>query len=141
MCESTRLVNSLMASRTALFVLLMATIAAGSDKIAPTYQKGTIKAWDTRIDVRNGANGSKIYRHTRVFELKATDLIYAIDDCGSFQAGQFAAGQTVEFRVDDSVKNDPIIYIRRDNGKEYKCKMEGARLAEYADSGPLADEH
>ncbi len=121
---------------------MMATLAAGSDKTAPTYQRGTVKAWDTRIDVRNGGrNGSKVYRHTRVYELRATELVYEIDDCGSFQAGQFTAGQTVEYRVDDSVKNDPRIYIRRDNGKEFKCKMEGARMAEYADSGPLADEH
>src|SRR5258707_15144540 len=110
---------------------MMATLAAGSDKTAPTYQRGTVKAWDTRIDVRNGGrNGSKVYRHTRVYELRATDLVYEIDDCGSFQAGQFTAGQTVEYRVDDSVKNDPRIYIRRDTGKEFKCTMDGVRTAE-----------
>jgi hypothetical protein len=130
-----------MTYRVVLFVLLMATIAAGSDKTAPTYQKGTIKAWDTRIDVHNAGNGSRVYRHTRVYELKAADLVYQIDDCGSFQAGQFTAGQTVEYRVDDSDKNDPRIYIRRDHGKEYKCKMEGARLAEYADTDDLSVEH
>jgi hypothetical protein len=35
--------------RTALLVLLAATIAA-ADKVPSTYQKGTIKAWDIRID-------------------------------------------------------------------------------------------
>jgi hypothetical protein len=35
--------------RTAVFVLLAATIAA-ADKTPPTYQKGMVKAWDIRVD-------------------------------------------------------------------------------------------
>ncbi len=131
-----------MTSRTALFVLLMATTGVGADKTPPTYQKGTITGWDTRVDVRNGGNnGSKTYRHTRVYDLKATDLIYEIDDCGSFQAGQFTAGQTVEYRIDDADKNDLRIYIRRENGKEFKCRMEGARIVEDTEPAAPSDPH
>jgi hypothetical protein len=127
--------------RTPLFVLLVATIAAGADKTPPTYQKGTITGWDTRIDVRNGANNTRSYRHTRVYELKATGLIYEIDDCDAFQAGQFSAGQIVDYRVDDADPNDLRIYVRRENGKEYKCKMEGARIIESDKIDPIPAAH
>jgi len=128
-------------SRTALFVLLVATIAVGTDKTLPTYQKGTITGWDTRIDVRNGANNTRSYRHTRVYELRASELIYEIDDCDAFQAGQFSAGQVVDYRVDDADKNDLRIYVRRENGREYKCKMEGARIIESDKIDPITAAH
>jgi hypothetical protein len=130
-----------MTSRTALFILLMAAIGLCQDKIPHTYQKGTITGWDTRIDVRSGANNTKTYRHTRVYDLKATDLIYEIDDCGSFQAGQFTAGQAVEYRIDDADKNDLRIYIRRENGKEFKCRMEGVRIVEDTEPAAPSDPH
>lgn len=106
----------------------MATSAVSDDKTPHTYQKGTITGWETRIDIRAaGSNGQRTKRRTRVFELKTPDFIYEVDDCGSFQAGQFSAGQTVDYRVDEGDPHDKRIYIRRDDGKEYKCKMDGAR--------------
>ncbi len=88
---------------------------------AHTYQHGTITGWSTRY-YPSGFSG----KH-KLFELKGDGMVYQIDDCGSFQAGQFAAGQTVDYRVDEADPHDKRIYIRRDDDKEYKCKMDGAR--------------
>jgi hypothetical protein len=116
--------------RTALFAVLLATFAAGTDKTPPTYQKGTIKGWDKRTDIWGfGGNGGTVPRDKTVFELKGTDLVYLIDYCGAFQAGKFELGQAVDYRVDE---NDMRLYIRRDNGKEYKCKIEGKKILEGA---------
>ena len=119
--------------RTALFAVLIATFAAGADK-TPTYQKGTIKGWDKRTDVWpfQDGNGEYLPRDKMVFELKGADLVYLIDYCGAFQAGKFDLGQAVDYRVDETEKSDPRLYIRRDNGKEYKCKIEGKRIPENA---------
>ncbi len=102
-----------------------------------TYQKGTITGWSTRIDsnVAGGGNNSAVWTHkrrTRIYELKANNLIYEIDDCGSFQAGQFTPGQVVDFRVDESNKRDRRLYIRREDAQEYKCRMEGVRAVDGA---------
>jgi hypothetical protein len=59
--------------------------------------------------------------------LKGADLVYQIDDCGSFQSGKFDAGQSVDYRVDGE-----RLYILHDNDKEYKCKIEGTRAVEGA---------
>jgi hypothetical protein len=66
-----------------------ATFAVGSDKTPPTYQKGTIKGWDKRTDIWGflDRNGEPIPRNKTVFELRGTDLVYLIDYCGAFQAG------------------------------------------------------
>jgi hypothetical protein len=117
-----RLMKLLTILPTALFVLLVATIAAGADKTPPTYQKGTIMGYNTRVDPWGG-NGN--YRRAQVYELKGTDLVYRIDYCGSFQSGKFEAGQAVDYRVDGK-----RLYIRRDDDKEYGCKIEGTRVLE-----------
>jgi len=123
--------SSLTIARTALLAVLLATFAVGSDKTPPTYQKGTIKGWDKRTDIWAflGNNGEPIPRNKTVFELRGIDLVYLIDYCGAFQAGKFELGQAVDYRVD---KNDLRLYIRRDNGKEYKCKIEGKKILEAA---------
>jgi hypothetical protein len=54
---------------------------------------------------------------------------YQIDYCGAFQAGKFQTGQAVDYRVDGEK-----LCIRRDDGKEYKCKIEGQKTAEGAKS-------
>ena len=110
--------------RTALFILLMTTIVAGKDKTPPTYQKGTITGWDKRTDIRANLNGTTT-RNKKVYALKGTDLVYQVDYCGAFQAGKFETGQVVDYRVDGE-----RLYIRRDDGKEYKCKIEGTSSAE-----------
>jgi len=38
----------------------------------------------------------------------------------------------VDYRVDETDKDDMRLYIRRDNGKEYKCKIEGKKALEDA---------
>ncbi len=112
--------------RAAFFVLLTATVMTGSDQTPRTYQHGTILGWSNRY-YPSGFSGKHMF-----FELKGDGMVYQIDDCGSFQAGQFTAGEVVDFRVDESEKR---IYIRRDQGKEYKCKMDGAKAV----ASPKAD--
>jgi hypothetical protein len=123
------LMNPLTILRTTLFVFLMATIAAGTDKTAPTYQKGTITGWEKGTDIRGGvgANNGTTTRNKKVYALQGTDLVYRIDYCGAFQAGKFQTGQAVDFRVDGE-----RLYIRRDDGKEFKCKVEGTKAVESA---------
>ncbi len=117
--------------RTAVFVLLVATIAA-ADKTPPTYQKGTIKAWNIRVDSDTSGGSGAIpvtttKRRAKVYELSGGDLVYEIDYCGAFQAGKFDIGQVVEYRVDGE-----RLYIRREDGKEHKCKIEGTKAAKAA---------
>jgi hypothetical protein len=110
--------------RVAFFVLLLATFALAADKPTPTYLKGTIKGWDTRLDTWSMSSNSNKRRAT-VYELKGPDLVYQIDYCGAFQAGKFTAGQQVDYRVEDK-----RLYIRRDDGKEYGCKIEGTKTVD-----------
>ena len=111
------------------FLVLYASLISAADKTAPTYQKGTIAGYDTRLDTW-GSNGDASKRRARVYELKGTDLVYQIDYCGAFQAGKFDAGQTVEYRVQGE-----RLYIRRDNNEEFKCKIEGKKAVVTANSG------
>jgi len=111
-------------------------VSSVPDKTRPTYQQGTIKGWDKRTDiVWVGANGETLPRDKTVYELKGTDLVYLIDYCGAFQAGKFRLGQAVKYRVDEADENDMRLYIRHDNGKEYKCKIEGKKTLEGAKTG------
>ena len=121
-------------ARTALLAVLLATFAVGSDKTTLTYQKGTIKGWDKRTDIWgfSDGNGEPVPRKKTVFELKGINFVYLIDYCGAFQAGKFELGQAVDYRVDETDKDDMRLYIRRDNGKEYKCKIEGKKALEDA---------
>jgi hypothetical protein len=67
--------------------------------------------------------------------LKGTDFLYQIDHCGDFQAGKFEAVQPVDYRVDGE-----RLYIRRDEGKEFKCKIEGKKAVEGAKNDTLASD-
>jgi len=51
-----------------------------------------------------------------------------IDYCGAFQAGKFELGQAVDYRADETNKDDVRLYIRRDNSKDYKGKIEGKKV-------------
>ena len=64
-----------------------------------------------------------------VFELKGTELVYLIGYCNAFQAGQFGLGQAVDYRVSGG-----RLYIRRDDSKEYKCKIEGKKTLQDAET-------
>jgi hypothetical protein len=126
-------------ARTGFLAVLLATCAVGSDKTPHTYQKGTIKGWENRTDIWGagvvGTDAEGVPRKVTVFELKGTDLVYQIDYCGAFQAGQFGLGQAVDYRVDSD-----RLYISRDNGKEYKCKIEGQKtLHDPKAAAPLAE--
>ena len=109
-------------------LLLLATTLAFADKPTPTYQKGTITGWEKGTDIRaNAAAGTAMTRNKKVYSLKGADLIYKVDYCGAFEAGKFQTGQEVEYRVDGD-----RLYIRHDNDKEYKCKIEGTRALDDA---------
>jgi hypothetical protein len=112
--------------RTALFALLLATMLAAADKMPPTYQKGTITGWNTQHSTVTGAaTGRSIPTHKDVYDLKGAEATYQFDDCGTFQTGKFEVGQAVDYRVEGK-----RIYVRRSDGKEYKCKMEGMQTVE-----------
>jgi hypothetical protein len=123
-------------ARTSLLVVLLATFAVGSDNTAPCYQKGTIKGWDQRTDIGPflDGNGEPLFRNKTVFELKGIDFTYLIDYCGAFHAGKFELGQAVDYRVDETHKDDMRLHVRRDNGKEFNCKIEGKKVLEGAKS-------
>jgi len=125
-------------ARAALFAVLLAKFAVGSDGTVPTYQKGTIKGWDKGTDMGPflDGNGEPLPRKKTIYELKGVDFVYLVDYCGAFQAGKFELGQAVDYRVDETNKEDLRLYIRRDNGKEYKCKIEGKKVVE--DAKPAA---
>lgn len=95
----------------------------------PTYQKGTILGYKIRRDTNVSGNGhdsvSTTTRDAKVYELRGPDLLYQVDYCGAFQAGQFSPGQVVEFRVNEK---EGRLYIRHDVTKEYSCQLEGKRL-------------
>jgi len=113
----------------------------------PTYQQGTIIGYDIRRDSKvfgggGGGNGtpgmpvSTSTRNAKVYQLKAGNLLYKMDYCGAFQAGQFQVGQAVDFRVDDE-----RLYIRHDGDKEFNCKLEGVSAIEdpKPNTAPAAD--
>ncbi|MGA9039445.1 MAG: hypothetical protein WB421_02820 [Terriglobales bacterium] len=111
--------------------------AAAADKAKLTYKQGTIIGWTIRVDTKVGGSvlggSGSIGSHaayTWVYELKGSDLIYQITNCGSFQAGHYAPGQVVAYRIDDSDEDDMRVYIHRENGKEYNCQMMGAKTAD-----------
>lgn len=87
------------------------------------WQSGTILGYESLYRTSRGSSGS--VRRANVYELRGPDLIYLVDFCGSFQAGQFTTGQVVEFRVDAE-----RLYIRHDNNKEYNCQIEGRQKLE-----------
>jgi hypothetical protein len=116
-----------------LCILLAATIAAADQH---TYQKGTISAWNIRAESDTSGSDSPFSigngrAKVKVYELKGSDLVYKVDYCGAFQAGQFDVGQPVDYRVDGD-----RLYIRRTDNKEkeYKCKIEGTKAATKPDT-------
>jgi hypothetical protein len=103
------------------------TMPTPNDMSPPSYIKGTILGFSIRRDIHvsggSGGIGSSA-RKAKVYELQGPDLVYQVDYCGAFQAGQFTTGQVVEFRVD---MGGGRLYIRHDVNKEYSCQLEGTR--------------
>jgi len=108
------------------------------------YEKGTIEGFEVRRDTHIGGGGGGVggtpsspvsawTRHAKVYELHGTDLIYKVDYCGAFQAGQFAPGEVVEYRV-----NGDRLYIRHGSDKVYNCQLEGTRKPDNAPTGNSA---
>lgn len=118
--------RSLAIARTLFVAVLLTTVAFAANKTPHTYLKGTITGWQNGTDLWGagffGDYGQGVPREKTVFELKGTDWIYLVDYCGAFQAGQFGIGQSVDYRLDSD-----RLYIRRENGKEYKCKIDGQK--------------
>ena len=104
--------TSSIALRAAICVPLLTLIAIASDTAAPAYQKGTIT--------------QQFSPSHKSYVLKTGDDGYQINNCGDFQSAQV---------VDYRVKEDKV-YIRRDDGKEYKCAIE-ATLAHSSDDSTL----
>jgi hypothetical protein len=101
-------------------LLLLSTLASSTDKQPPTYQTGTITGWSTQHFSRPVTVGGNVYAapgHKKFYELKGVGMIYQLDDCGSF-----TAGQAVDYRVEGKK-----VYIRKENGKEHKCSIEGVK--------------
>ena len=92
----------------------------------PVWQTGKILGYESLFRSTKGTGG---IRRANVYELRGPDLIYLIDFCGSFQAGQFETGQVVEFRVDGD-----RLYIKHDINKEYNCQIDGKQ--KLADAQP-----
>jgi PEGA domain len=92
-----------------------------------TYLKGTILGYEAVYRISKGSTAA--VRRANVYSLRGPDLIYQFDFCGAFQAGQFTAGQVVEFRVDGD-----RLYILRDTKKEYSCQIEGRQKVDSADA-------
>jgi hypothetical protein len=97
-------------------------------------RKATISAWNIRAESDTSGSDSPFSMSNRrakvkVYELKGSDLVYKVDYCGAFQAGQFDVGQPVDYRVDGD-----RLYIRRADNKEYKCKIEGTKVATKPDT-------
>lgn len=118
------------------------SVAKAPAPVSRTYQQGMIMGYDIRRDSRvfgggGGGNGtpgapvSTATRNAKVYQLKCGNLLYKMDYCGAFQAGQFQVGQVVDFRIDDE-----RLYIRHDVDKEFNCKLEGVSVIE--DSKPNA---
>ena len=84
-----------------------------------SYQKGTIQGFEKTI----GNDTNNLKRQSKVYSLRGPDMIYLVDFCGSFQAGDFSMGQKVDYRVDGE-----RLYILHDDTKEYSCKVEGTHL-------------
>jgi hypothetical protein len=110
------------------------TLPTPNDMAPPAYMKGTILGFSIRRDIHvsggGGNSGGSVLpigsstRKAKVYELQGPDLIYQVDYCGAFQAGQFQTGQVVEFRVDTGGGR---LYIRHDVNKDYSCQLEGTR--------------
>jgi len=109
-----------------------------------TFLKGTIEGFEMRRDTSvsggggggNGTPGFPVNTRTRlakVYRLRGPDLIYKVDYCGAFQAGQFTQGQKVEYRVGGN-----RMYIRHDQDKEYSCQIEGTQMLESVSSATEA---
>jgi hypothetical protein len=95
-----------------------ATITADSDASPAAYQKGTIEGYEIRYLTSEGGLGA--IRKVKAYELRGPDSTYEIAFCGSFEAGEFTAGQVVEYRG-----SGERINIRHDNNKEWSCQVVG----------------
>jgi len=103
------------------------SLPTANDMSAPIYMKGTILGFSIRRDMHVSGGPSSVassVRKAKSYELQGPDLIYQMDYCGAFQAGQFTPGQVVEFRVSTE---ESRLYILHDGDKEYSCQLEGTR--------------
>jgi hypothetical protein len=100
-----------------------ATLSGNSDASSvptpPTFQNGTIEGYEIRYLTSEGGLGS--VRKVKVYELRGPNATYEIAFCGSFEAGDFTAGQVVEYSGGDGGR----LSIRHDNNKEWSCQVVG----------------
>jgi hypothetical protein len=62
-----------------------------------SYNKGTIEGLDTCKDDYSNGKGTS-YRQAKVDESHGPDMLWEVDHCGAFLAGQLTAGQAVDDR-------------------------------------------
>lgn len=99
------------------------------NNVPTIWLRGTIQGYSVHKEISGNNNsqsglniafgGGKI----KVYELHGAEANFLIDRCGSFQAGKFAPGQEVEYRVDGE-----RLYVRHHGDKEYACQIEGRSL-------------
>ena len=95
---------------------------------------------DTNVFGSSGANGT-VYtgtRKTKVYQLKAANLLYKVDSCGDFAA--FQVGQVVDFRLGPGIDGQRL-YVRHEGGKDFNCKIDGVSTVEDSklNAAPAAD--
>ena len=100
-------------------------VLTGASSAPPTFQKGTIEGYEIRYLTSEGGLGG--VRKVKAYDLRGPDSAYEIAFCGSFEAGQFTAGQVVEYRVAGD-----RLSIRHDNNKEWSCQVVGTLKPEDA---------
>ena len=110
---------------------LMPTVGTPSIAGGARYQKGVIQGYEALYRMSKGGIGG--VRRTKVYQLQGPNLIYLVDFCGAFQAGEFKAGQEVEFRTDGE-----RVYIVHDVNKEFSCQLEGTQKPDSANSASEA---
>jgi hypothetical protein len=89
---------------------------ASSAPAAPLYQKGTIEGFEVRYLTSEGSLTG--VRKVKAYELRGPDALYEVAFCGSFEAGQFTAGQVVEYHAGGDRLN-----ILHDNDKVWSCQI------------------
>ena len=82
------------------------------------YVKGIIQGYEELYRYSKGTLSG--VRTTKVYRLRGPDLIYEIDFCGAFQAGQFKEGQVVAYRVE----GERLYVFRGEKNKDYNCQIE-----------------
>ena len=123
-----------------MVTLLCLPLFSASHKQVPDYQAGTMLGWRqtpaaySTTPVR-GTYGSVHPRSTitygqKFYEMQGAGMVYTLNNCGKFEPRQGVQYGT----------NGDWIYIAKPKGKEYKCRIMGARTTQEKNSQKAAHE-